>query len=72
MQVVTFLNYVLQVFTFYFILLAKGISLNFILIASIWSITSIIAIISMLPGGTGARELSLSFLLTNKEQLIKK
>jgi glycosyltransferase 2 family protein len=60
----TFTSLFLQVCSLYFVMLSKGIQESFFLTAVIWSIASIIAMISALPGGLGAREASISFLLT--------
>lgn len=62
--VFTLCSLFLQVAGLYFILLSKGVSLSFLITCLIWSVASIVALLSTLPGGIGAREAGISFLLT--------
>lgn len=61
--VFTLFSLIFQVAGLYFVLLAKGVSVSFFLTALIWSIASMVALLSMFPGGIGVREAGISFLL---------
>jgi uncharacterized membrane protein YbhN (UPF0104 family) len=61
---ITIAQFIIQILSFWFVILASGNQVSFVKIAVIWSIGGIITIISTLPGGLGARELSLAYLLS--------
>jgi glycosyltransferase 2 family protein len=61
---VSLLVFVAQTISFWFIVLASGTSLSFTNAAIIWSVGAILTIVSALPGGLGAREFSVAFLLS--------
>ncbi len=55
----------LQAAGLYLILLSQDIKIPLFTTTIIWSIASIVAMLSTLPGGIGAREAGISFLLSN-------
>ncbi len=59
----TFVSLALQVASFYFLLLSKEVDLSFFSTTLIWSIAAVVTLLSALPGGIGAREGSLAFLV---------
>ena len=62
-SILSFLLVIISIFRFYLIFLMFGINLPFFIIAAIWAFANIIANASMLPGGLGAFELSIIYLL---------
>lgn len=63
--VLTGISLFLQAAGLYFIILSKGVHLSFMNTILIWSIASIVALLSTFPGGIGVREAGISFLLKN-------
>ncbi len=61
--VLTFFLFLSQVFSFWFLVLASGVGISFLDAATIWSIAGIVATVSFLPGGLGAREFTIGYLL---------
>ncbi len=65
LYLLTAASLVLQVTGLYFVLLSKDISVPVITITMIWSVASIVALLSTLPGGIGVREAGISFLIAS-------
>ena len=61
--ILTIVSIFLQVVGLYLVLLSKGVEISFLNTSLIWSIASIVALLSTLPGGIGAREVGISYLL---------
>ncbi len=61
--ILTIVSIFLQVVGLYLVLLSKGVEISFLNTSLIWSIASIVALLSTLPGGIGAREAGISYLL---------
>ncbi len=62
---ITLVMYALQILSFWFVVLAGGEPVSFWETAIIWSVAAVVTAISALPGGLGARELSLAYLLSS-------
>ncbi len=62
---ITVVMYVLQTLSFWFVILAAGAPISLWKTAIIWSVAAVVTAISALPGGLGARELSLAYLLSS-------
>ncbi len=59
----TLVLFFFQIISFWFIALASGVPLSLSQAGVIWSVAGVITILSAFPGGLGAREVSLAFLL---------
>lgn len=60
----TILSLGLQIAGFYFILLDQDVTIPIFSAILIWSVAAVITLLSTLPGGIGAREASLAFLVS--------
>jgi uncharacterized protein (TIRG00374 family) len=63
--IITFLSQIVNLFAFYYVILSIGKNLPILYLFSILTISTLIGIISMIPGGFGSLDLSLIFFLQN-------
>ncbi len=62
--ILTIINYIFSFLKLYIILNVFGINLDFLTVGALWSLAMLIGNASMLPGGIGAFELTLMYLLS--------